>query len=41
MILRPEMILEFLLAHATDSPQLQDLVVEYGADKSRMPVGGN
>jgi hypothetical protein len=29
------MILEFLLAHAPDSPQLQDLAQEYGADKDR------
>ena len=28
-----KMILEFLLAHAPDSPQLQDLAEEYGADK--------
>ena len=30
-----KMILEFLLAHAPDSPQLQDLAQEYGADKDR------
>jgi len=30
-----KMILEFLLAHAPDSPQLQDLAGEYGADKDR------
>ena len=29
------MILEFLLAHASNSPQLQDLAQEYGADKDR------
>ena len=29
------MILEFLLAHAPDSPQLLDLAQEYGADKER------
>ncbi|MBL7173690.1 MAG: (2Fe-2S)-binding protein [Desulfobacteraceae bacterium] len=28
-------ILELLLAHAPDSPQLQDLAQEYGADKDR------
>ena len=28
-------ILELLLAHAPDSPQLQDLAEEYGADKSK------
>jgi NADH dehydrogenase/NADH:ubiquinone oxidoreductase subunit G len=28
-------ILELLLAHAPDSPQLQDLAKEYGADKNR------
>jgi NADH dehydrogenase/NADH:ubiquinone oxidoreductase subunit G len=28
-----KMILEFLLAHAPNSPQLQDLAQEYGADK--------
>jgi len=28
-------ILELLLAHAPDSPQLQELAVEYGADKSK------
>jgi NADH dehydrogenase/NADH:ubiquinone oxidoreductase subunit G len=30
-----KMILEFLLAHAPNSPQLQDLAQEYGADKDR------
>jgi NADH dehydrogenase/NADH:ubiquinone oxidoreductase subunit G len=30
-----KMILEFLLAHAPYSPQLQDLAQEYGADKDR------
>ncbi len=30
-----KMILELLLAHAPDSPQLQDLAQEYGADKDR------
>ena len=30
-----KMILEFLLAHAPNSPQLQDLAQEYGADKNR------
>jgi predicted molibdopterin-dependent oxidoreductase YjgC len=29
------MILEFLLAHAPNSPQLQELAQEYGADKDR------
>jgi NADH dehydrogenase/NADH:ubiquinone oxidoreductase subunit G len=29
------MILEFLLAHAPNSPQLQELAHEYGADKDR------
>jgi len=28
-----KMILEFLLAHAPNSPQLQELAQEYGADK--------
>ncbi len=28
-------LLELLLAHAPDSPQLQDLALEYGADKNR------
>jgi len=28
-------ILELLMAHAPDSPQLQDLAIEYGADKDR------
>ena len=28
-------LLELLLAHAPESPQLQDLAVEYGADKDR------
>jgi NADH dehydrogenase/NADH:ubiquinone oxidoreductase subunit G len=28
-------LVELLLAHAPDSPQLQDLAVEYGADKNR------
>ncbi|MGB2956723.1 MAG: 2Fe-2S iron-sulfur cluster-binding protein [Anaerolineales bacterium] len=28
-------LVELLLAHAPDSPQLQDLAVEYGADKDR------
>jgi NADH dehydrogenase/NADH:ubiquinone oxidoreductase subunit G len=28
-------LLELLLAHAPDSPQLQELAVEYGADKDR------
>ena len=30
-----KMILELLLAHAPDSPQLLDLAQEYGADKDR------
>ncbi len=30
-----KLILEFLLAHAPDSPKLQDLAEEYGADKDR------
>ena len=30
-----KMILELLLAHAPDSPELQDLAQEYGADKDR------
>jgi bidirectional [NiFe] hydrogenase diaphorase subunit len=30
-----KMILEFLLAHAPDSPQLKALAVEYGADRNR------
>ena len=30
-----KMILELLMAHAPDSPQLQDLAQEYGADKER------
>jgi bidirectional [NiFe] hydrogenase diaphorase subunit len=30
-----KMILEFLLAHAPNSPQLQELAQEYGADKDR------
>jgi NADH dehydrogenase/NADH:ubiquinone oxidoreductase subunit G len=30
-----KMILELLLAHAPDSPQLQDLAQAYGADKDR------
>ena len=30
-----KMILEFLLAHAPNSPQLQELAHEYGADKDR------
>ncbi|UCE64390.1 MAG: (2Fe-2S)-binding protein, partial [Nitrospirota bacterium] len=30
-----KMILELLLAHAPDSPELQDLAKEYGADKDR------
>ena len=30
-----KMILEYLLAHAPNSPQLQDLAQEYGADKDR------
>jgi bidirectional [NiFe] hydrogenase diaphorase subunit len=30
-----KMILEFLLAHAPCSPQLQELAEEYGADKDR------
>jgi bidirectional [NiFe] hydrogenase diaphorase subunit len=30
-----KMILELLMAHAPDSPQLQDLAQEYGADKDR------
>jgi len=30
-----KLILEFLLAHAPNSPQLQDLAQEYGADKDR------
>ena len=30
-----KMILELLLAHAPDSPQLQDLAQEYGANKDR------
>jgi NADH dehydrogenase/NADH:ubiquinone oxidoreductase subunit G len=30
-----KMIIEFLLAHAPNSPQLQDLAQEYGADKDR------
>jgi bidirectional [NiFe] hydrogenase diaphorase subunit len=30
-----KMILELLLAHAPDSPELQDLAQEYGADKNR------
>lgn len=30
-----KMILELLLAHAPDSPQLKDLAKEYGADKNR------
>ena len=30
-----KMILEFLLAHAPNSPPLQDLAQEYGADKDR------
>ena len=30
-----KMILELLLAHASDSPQLLDLAQEYGADKDR------
>jgi bidirectional [NiFe] hydrogenase diaphorase subunit len=29
------MILEFLLAHAPNSPQLQELAQEYGADQDR------
>ncbi len=29
------MILEFLLAHAPNSPQLQELAQEYGADRDR------
>lgn len=28
-------LLELLLAHAPDSPELQDLAIEYGADKDR------
>ena len=30
-----KMILEFLLAHAPNSPQLQEMAQEYGADKDR------
>jgi NADH dehydrogenase/NADH:ubiquinone oxidoreductase subunit G len=30
-----KMILEFLLAHAPNSPKLQELAQEYGADKDR------
>ncbi|HPJ68965.1 MAG TPA: 2Fe-2S iron-sulfur cluster-binding protein [Desulfobacteraceae bacterium] len=30
-----KMILELLMAHAPDSPQLQDLAQEYGADRDR------
>ena len=30
-----KMIIELLLAHAPDSPELQDLAKEYGADKDR------
>lgn len=30
-----KMIIELMLAHAPDSPQLQDLAQEYGADKDR------
>jgi NADH dehydrogenase/NADH:ubiquinone oxidoreductase subunit G len=30
-----KMILEFLLAHAPNSPQLQELAAQYGADKDR------
>jgi bidirectional [NiFe] hydrogenase diaphorase subunit len=30
-----KILLEMLLAHAPESPQLQDLAVEYGADKDR------
>ena len=30
-----KLILEFLLAHAPDSPEMQDLAQEYGADKGR------
>ncbi len=30
-----KLILEFLLAHAPDSPELQDLAQEYGADTNR------
>jgi NADH dehydrogenase/NADH:ubiquinone oxidoreductase subunit G len=30
-----KIIMEFLLAHAPNSPQLQDLAEEYGADKDR------
>ncbi len=30
-------ILELLLAHAPDSPQLQELAAEYGADKNKFP----
>jgi bidirectional [NiFe] hydrogenase diaphorase subunit len=32
-----KMLLELLLAHAPDSPALQDLAKEYGADKTRFP----
>jgi hypothetical protein len=30
-----KLILEFLLAHAPNSPQLQELAQEYGADQDR------
>ena len=30
-----KMILELLLAHAPDSPELEELAQEYGADKNR------
>ena len=32
-----KIILELLLAHAPDSPQLQELAVEYGADRDKYP----
>ena len=34
-------LLELLLAHAPDSPQLQDLAQEYGADKNRFEKEGS
>ena len=33
-------LLELLLAHAPDSPQLQDLAEEYGAEKNRFEKEG-
>ena len=34
-------IIELLMAHAPDSPQLQDLAQEYGADKDRFEKGAS